>query len=44
MAIFSKIIDIVVLVQEGHADLADRKIACEAVVVVLIIGCGQSVS
>lgn len=44
MAILSEVVDVVVFVEEGHADLANRKVAGEAVIIVLVVGRGQSVS
>jgi hypothetical protein len=42
-AVLAEIVDVVVLVQEGQADLADRQIAGEAQVVVLLAGGWQPI-
>jgi hypothetical protein len=43
-AVLAEVVDIVVLVQERQANLADGQSASEAMVVVLLVGSGQAVS
>jgi hypothetical protein len=44
VSVLAEVIDVVVLVQEGEADLADGEIAGKADVVVLLVGSGQAVA